>query len=106
MGLRIHNTENLDDRVMGISLSSQHQLKPDVVCCVLDKVVQSNARDQLEVHLFHVRMSTVKGREKMKGHLLDVLSTVEKSTVIVKESFIRLSQALIIVMARVNCDTK
>jgi hypothetical protein len=60
VSLRIRNTENLQDKVIGISLRRLDQLKPDVVWSVLGKVIQSNARfaltDRLEVHLDHVRM--------------------------------------------------
>ena len=55
VGLRICNTENVQDKVVGISFRRRDQLKPDVVWGVLGKVVQSNARfglcDRLEVHL-------------------------------------------------------
>jgi hypothetical protein len=61
MGLRIRNTENVLDKVVGISFRRRDQFKPDVVWDVLGKVIQSNARfdmtDRLEVHLDHVRMT-------------------------------------------------
>ena len=44
VGLRIRNTENVQDKVAGISLRRRDQLKPDVVWAVLGKVIQSNAR--------------------------------------------------------------
>ena len=72
--LRIRNTENVQDKVVGISLRRCDQLKPDVVWGVLGKVIQSNAKfglaDRLEVHLGHVRMPAGNGRtaEKTKGH--------------------------------------
>ena len=54
VGLTIRNTENVQDKVFGISLRRRGQLKPDVVWGVLGKVIQSNARfglaDRLEVH--------------------------------------------------------
>jgi len=60
MGLRIRNTENVQDKVVGISLHRRDQLKADMVWSVLGKVIQSNARfaltDRLEVRLDHVRM--------------------------------------------------
>jgi hypothetical protein len=65
VGFRIRNTENVQDKVVGISLRSRDQLKADVVWSVLEKVVQSNARfaltDCLEVHLDHVRMPADNG---------------------------------------------
>ena len=73
VGLRIRNTENVQDKVVGISLRRRDQLKPDVVWAVLGKVIQSNARfglsDRLEVHLDHVRMPvvTVKRLRRRKG---------------------------------------
>jgi len=42
--LRIRNTENVEDKVVGISLRRRDQLKPDVVWAVLAKFIQSNAR--------------------------------------------------------------
>ena len=60
IGLRIRNFENVQDKVVGLSLHRRDQLKPDVVWDVLRKVVQSNVRfglaDRLEVHLDHVKM--------------------------------------------------
>ena len=44
VGLRIRNTENVQDKVFGISLRRREQLKPDVVWDVFGKVIQSNAR--------------------------------------------------------------
>jgi len=43
VGLRIRNTENVQDKVVGISLRRRDQLKGDVVWSVLGKVIQSNA---------------------------------------------------------------
>ena len=66
VGLRIHNTENVQDNVVGIRFRRLDQLKPDVVWGVLGKVVHSNAIfglcDRLEVHLDHVRMPAGNGR--------------------------------------------
>jgi hypothetical protein len=68
VGLTIRNTENVKDKVVGISLRRRDQLKPDVVWDVLGKVIQSNARfgltDRLEVRLEHVRMPAGNGRER------------------------------------------
>jgi len=89
-GLRIRNTENVQDKVIGISLLRRDQLKTDVVCGVLAKVIQSNARfcltDRLEVHLDHVRMPAGNGKraEKTRGRSLDVMSALKKSVVGVK----------------------
>jgi hypothetical protein len=66
VGLGIYNTENVEDKVVGISLCRRDQLKPDVVWSVLGKVIRSNARfalrDRLVVHLDHVRMPVVNGK--------------------------------------------
>jgi hypothetical protein len=111
VGLRIHNTENVQDKVVGISLRRRDQLKPDVVWDVLGKVIQSNARfglsDRLEVHLDHVRMPVGNGKwaEKTKRRSLDVLSATKKS-IVVKAAFLCLAHALVIAMARVNSDPK
>ena len=60
VGLRIRNTENVQDKVVGISLRRRDQFKADVVWSVLGKVIQSNARfaltDRFEVYFDHVRM--------------------------------------------------
>jgi hypothetical protein len=95
---------------VGISLRRRDQLKSDVVCEVLGKVIQSNARfgltDRLEVHLDHVRMLAGNGREKTKDRSLSVLSGIKKSIVVVKAAFLCLTHALIISMAGVNADPK
>jgi len=79
VGLRIRNTENVQDKVVGISVRRLDQPKPHVVWSILGKVIQSNARfaltDRLEVH---VRMPVGNGREKTKGRSLDVLSAIKK----------------------------
>ena len=112
VGLKIQNTENVQDKVVGISFRLRGKLKPDVVWGVVRKVVQSNARfgltDRLEVHLHHVRMPAVNSRmaEKMKGRYVDVMSTIKNSIVVVKAAFFYLANALLIAMARLNGDPK
>jgi len=44
VGLKIHNNGNVHDEVVGISSRRRDQHKPYVACCVLGKVIQSNAR--------------------------------------------------------------
>jgi len=106
VGLRIRNTENVQDKVVGISLRRRDQLKPDVVWGVLGKVVQSNATfglaDRLEVHLDHVRMPAGNGKaaEKTKERSLDVMSAIKKSILTVKAAINCLAYALIIAIAR------
>jgi hypothetical protein len=84
VGLRIRNTENVQDKVVGISSQCLDQFKPDLVWEIISKVIQSNARfgfnDRLEVHLDHVRMLASNGRmsEKKKGRSLDVMSAIKK----------------------------
>ena len=84
VGMRIRNTENVQDKFVGISLRRRDQLKPDMVWGVLGKVVQSNDRfrlaDRLEVHLGHVRMPAGYGRVKTKGRSLDVISVIKKTS--------------------------
>jgi len=73
VSLKIRNTENVQDMVVGISLRRRDQLKPVVVWSVLGKVIKINARfpltDDLEIHLDQLRMpvgdSTI--AEKTKG---------------------------------------
>ena len=112
VGFRIRNTENVEDKLVGISLRRRDQLKPEVVWAVLGKVIQSNARfglsDHLEVHLDHVRMPVGNGKtaEKSKGRSLDLLSAIKKSIVKVKAALNCLAYALIVAMARVIGDPK
>jgi len=49
VGLRICNIENVQDKVVGISLRRRDQFKADVVWSVLGKVIQTNARFALTV---------------------------------------------------------
>lgn len=80
VGLRIRNTENVQDKAVGISLRPCDPFKPDVVWDILWKVIQSNDRfdltDRLEGNLDHVRMPAGRGKraEKTKGRSLDVMS--------------------------------
>jgi len=112
VGLRIRNTENVQDKVVGISLRRRDQLKPNVMWGVIGKVVQSNARfrlaDRLEMHLDHVRIPAGNGKraEKTKRRSLDVMSAIKKSIVTVKAAMYSLAYALIIAMARVKGDPK
>ena len=80
VGLRIRNTKNVQDKVVGISFRRRDQLKSDLVWGVLGNVLQSIARfglcDRLEVHWEHVGMPGGKGRmaEKTKVMMLGVQS--------------------------------
>jgi hypothetical protein len=110
VGLSIRNTENLQDKIVGISLRRRDQLKPDVVWSVLGKIIQNNARfaltDRLEVHLDHVRMPAGNGGAKTKGLSIDVLNALKKCIVVVKAAVLCLTHAIIIAIARVNNDPK
>jgi len=112
VGLRIRNTENVEDKVGGINLRRQDHLKPDVVSSVLRKVIRSNVRfslrGRLEVHLDHVRMPAGNGKraERTKGSPLDVMSAIKKSSAVVDAALNCLAYVLIIAMARVNGDPK
>ena len=112
VGLRIRNTENAVDKLVGISLLRRDQLKLDEVWAVLGKVIQNNARfglsGGLEVHLDHVRMPAGDGKraEKTKGRSLNVLCVIKRNIVIDKTALNCLAYALIIAMARVNGDPK
>ena len=98
MGLRIRNTENVQDKVVGTSLRLRDQLKPDVVFGVLGKVIQSKATfqlaDRLEVHLDHVSMPAGNGGVKTKGRSVNVMSAIKNSIVFVKAAINCLSHAL------------
>jgi len=99
VGLRNRNTENTQDKVVGISLHRRDLLNPDVVWPVLGKVIQSNGRfglsARLEVHLDHVMMPAGNDRVRTK-----------KCIVTVKAALNHLAYAFIIDTARVNCDPK
>jgi hypothetical protein len=88
IGLRISNTDNFQDKVLGISLGRCDQLKYDVAWDVPVKVIQSTAMfgltDLLEVHLYHVRMPTGndKRAERTKGISLSVLIANKNSIVV------------------------
>ena len=94
VGLRIRNTKNVQDKVVGIGFRRRDHLKTDLVWNILSKVIQSNARfgltDRLEVRLNKVRMPAGTGRmaEKTKGRSLDVLIAIKKSIVVVKAAFL------------------
>ena len=110
VGLRIRNTENVQDKLVGISFRRWGQLEPYVVWDALGKVIQSNASfrltDRLELHLNHVRMPIGKGQERTKVRSLSVLSAIKNSIVVVKAPFLCLAHELIIAMVRVNGDQK
>ena len=109
MGLRIRNTDNVEDKVVGISLPRRDVLKTDVFWAVLGKVIQSNASfglsDRREVHLDQLRIPAGNGRLRTKGRSLDDMSAIKKSIVIVKALLNCLANALI-AMVRVHGDTK
>jgi len=88
VGLRIRNTENVENKVVGISLRRRDLLKPDVVWAVLGKVIQSDARfgqgDRLELHLDHVRMPVVNVGDRTKARSLNVISVIKKIIVKIK----------------------
>ena len=106
VGLRTRNTENEQEKVVGISLRRCDQLKPDVVWDVLRKFIQSNAgfglTDRLEMNLDHVSMPAGKGRVKTKRRSLHLLNDINLRIVAIKTAFLWLAHALIIAMARVN----
>jgi len=112
LGIRIRNTENVQDKVVGIRFRRREQLKPDVVWGIFGKVFINNARfglsERHEVHSAHVRMpaGNCKRSQKTKGRLLDVMSVTRRSFVVVKAEFLCLANVLIIAMSRLNCNPK
>jgi hypothetical protein len=60
VGLKIRSTENVQGKVVDISLRRRDQFKADVVWSILGKVIHTNdtfaLTDRLEVHLSHVQM--------------------------------------------------
>ena len=111
VGLRIRNTENVQDKVVVISFPLRDQLKPELVWDIFSKVIESHATfgltGRLEVQLGHVRMpaGNSKFAKKTKGRSLNVSSAIKKG-IVVKAAFFCLDHALIIAMARVNVDPK
>jgi len=99
VGLRIRNTENIQDTVVGISFRRLEQIRPDEDWGLLGKFVYSNARMglryRLEVHLDHVRMPNfnVRTAEKTKGRPLNVLSEIKGIIVVVNAAFLCLAHA-------------
>ena len=112
VGLRIRNTENVQDKMVGISFRRRDQLKTAVVWGVLGNFVQSNARfglcDRLGVHFDHVRMPALNGKcaEKTKGRSLVTPSAIKRSIVFVQKAILFLANAIIIAVSRVNADPK
>jgi hypothetical protein len=108
VGLKISNTDNVQDNVIGISLRRCDQLKPDVIWDLLGKVIQNNSRfgltGRFEVHLDHVRIPAANGGVKTKGRSLDMLSAIKKIIVVVKTYFLCFAHALVIAEDRVNGD--
>jgi len=107
--LRICNIDNVQDKVIGISLRHCEQLIPQVVWDLFGKVTQSNSRfclsDHLEVLLDHVSMPADNGSEKKKGRSLRVPSAIKKN-IFVNAAFFYLIYAIVIAMARVNGEPK
>jgi hypothetical protein len=103
--LRICNTENVVNKLVGFSLRRRDQLKIDVVWGLLGKVIQGNARfgltDRLEIHVDHVRMLAANGRVRTKGRSL-YMSAFKRSILTVTAPLNCLPYALIAI--RVNDD--
>ena len=112
LGLTIRNSENVELKMVGISLGLGDQIKTDVAWGVLRIVIKSNARfglsDRLEVHVNNVKKpaGNDKKTEKTKGRSLDVMSAIKKSIVTVKAAIYCLAYAFIIAMAQVNVVPK
>ena len=66
VGLRIRNTENVQDKFMGIRFRRCEQLNPGVVWGVLGKVDLSNAKfgltNRMELYLDQFRLPVGKGK--------------------------------------------
>jgi hypothetical protein len=81
VGLKIRNTENVHDKLIGVILRRRDQQNPDVVLSLLGKVIQINAMfsltDRLEVHLDHVRMPVGNVGLKVTGRSLGILSVMK-----------------------------
>jgi len=91
VGLRIRNTDNVQDKVVDISFRRRDQLKSYLVWDKLSKGIQSKSSycmtDRLEVHLDRVRIPAGSGDEKTKGRSLDVLNAIKKR-IVLKAAFL------------------
>lgn len=110
VGLTIRNTDNLQDKPVGISMRRSDQISADVVWSVMSKIIQSNARflinDKITIHVDHVRMPLGNGRSFLKtnGQSVDTVSHLKRSIVEVKAKHQCLIHALIIAIAKVDKD--
>jgi hypothetical protein len=82
VGITIHNEVNQNDKPIGIIFRRKDQLSGDVVCSVLEKVTQSNARfnalDMLVV-VHSVRMPVGFGRVTTKGRQIFLMAHLKRS---------------------------
>ena len=112
VAVRIRNTDNVQDKMIGVSFRRRDQMKRDLIWDVLTKVIQRNTifglTDRLVVHLDHVRIPVGNGKsaEKSKRRSLDVLSSIKRIIFAIKAAFLCLAHALIIAIAQVNGDPK
>lgn len=97
MGLKIRNTENVQHKVVGISLPRRDQFKADVAWSVLGNVINNNAEFvltiPLEVHLDHVEMPVGNGRilRRLKSSLWTFLSSLKRRINVVKAALLWLT---------------
>jgi hypothetical protein len=108
VGITISNTENVQDKAIGLSFRRKDQLSEEVLWSVFDRVTQSNARfgalDCLLMVVHSVKMPVAFGKNaiKTKGRPLSVMAHLKKSIVEVRAEQNCLAHALLIAIARLT----
>jgi len=110
IGITIQNSENQNDKPIGVSLRSKDKLAADVILSLVQNVSQSNARfnalDKLILTVHSVWMPVGFGKRGMKsrGRPLPVMAHLKRSIVEVKSSENCLAHAIIIAIAKLEND--
>jgi hypothetical protein len=110
VGITITNTENIEDKAIGLSFRRKDHLSEELLWSVFDKLTQSNARlgalDKLRMAVHSVKMPVGFGKNaiKTKCRPLSVMAHLKKSIVEVRAEQNCLAHVLIITIARLTND--
>ena len=109
VGISIQNSDNQQDRPIGLSFRRREQVSRGVLWSVLEKVMPSNARyqalDTLTFHVHSVKMPVGFGKAgTSKGRSLSVMAHLKRSIVEVNAEENWLAQALVIAIGKVAND--
>ena len=110
VGITIQNSENQNDKPIGVTFRSKDQLAADVILSLVQKVSQSNARfnalEKLIMTVNSVRMPVRFGKRGMnsRGRPLSVMAHLKRSVEEVKAAENCLAHAIIIALAKVKND--